>query len=189
MSSSYKDRHDEYYVKAVESLKKGDKQRAAAYARSAIQMATLMYNLAGVSYEKCQAEYLLETIEGENPPPVMKTARLKETPPVFITKWGQRGSGNGQFSFPRGICSNPAGNIYVVDSGNNRIQKFTGHGRFLLKWGTKGQANGQFERFDPANQGLAIVFPGAGHAECAFILVNRADAGVLFDVPLETIET
>jgi DNA-binding beta-propeller fold protein YncE len=32
----------------------------------------------------------------------------------------------------------------VVDSGNDRIQKFTKDGRFLAKWGTTGSGDGQF---------------------------------------------
>jgi DNA-binding beta-propeller fold protein YncE len=35
-------------------------------------------------------------------------------------------------------------NVYVVDSGNNRIQKFTKDGRFLAQFGTTGTGDGQF---------------------------------------------
>jgi len=65
------------------------------------------------------------------------------TAPAFILKWGTSGSGNGQFR-PRGICSDPQGNIYVVDSSNNRIQKFTQDGTFITKWGAYGSGDGQF---------------------------------------------
>ena len=43
-----------------------------------------------------------------------------------------------------GIAVDSAGNIYVVDSGNNRVQKFDSNGNFLLKWGSLGSADGQF---------------------------------------------
>ena len=36
------------------------------------------------------------------------------------------------------------GYVYVADSGNNRIQKFTADGKFITKWGTRGAENGQF---------------------------------------------
>ena len=37
------------------------------------------------------------------------------------------------------------GNIYVADSGNERIQKFSNTGGFITKWGGLGTANGQFD--------------------------------------------
>jgi len=42
----------------------------------------------------------------------------------FITKWGSYGEGDGQFFYPSGITVDSEGNVYVVDSGNCRIQKF-----------------------------------------------------------------
>jgi DNA-binding beta-propeller fold protein YncE len=35
-------------------------------------------------------------------------------------------------------------NVYVVDSGHNRIQKFTHEGVFIKMWGSMGTGNGQF---------------------------------------------
>ena len=48
----------------------------------------------------------------------------------FVKTWGQTGSGQGQFKGIRGIASDAAGNIYVADAGNNRIQVFNGEGVF-----------------------------------------------------------
>ena len=62
----------------------------------------------------------------------------------FLLEWGSAGSGDGQFNAPRGIALDDSGNVYVADSGNNRIQKFDRNGNFLLKWGTAGTENGQF---------------------------------------------
>ena len=47
----------------------------------------------------------------------------------FVGAWGTQGSGDGQFNVPRGICvyrlaAADVGYVFVVDSGNNRIQKF-----------------------------------------------------------------
>jgi len=53
--------------------------------------------------------------------------------------------GDGQFDGPTDIAIDAAGNIYVVDSGNHRIQKFDSTGKFLGKWGTRGSGDGQFE--------------------------------------------
>ena len=36
------------------------------------------------------------------------------------------------------------GVVYVLDTMNNRVQKFDNHGNFLAKWGLSGKGNGQF---------------------------------------------
>jgi hypothetical protein len=48
----------------------------------------------------------------------------------WVKGWGQTGSGPGQFNKIRGIASDAAGNIYVADAGNKRIQVFDGDGAF-----------------------------------------------------------
>jgi hypothetical protein len=55
----------------------------------------------------------------------------------FITKWGSKGSGDGQFNELRGIAVNSSGNIYVADSFNRRIQVFDSKGNFINKWGSR----------------------------------------------------
>lgn len=46
------------------------------------------------------------------------------------------GSGDGQFSGPKGITVDTADNVYVADTNNQRIQKFDKTGHFLSKWGS-----------------------------------------------------
>ncbi|MCM3879068.1 MAG: peptidyl-alpha-hydroxyglycine alpha-amidating lyase family protein [Vicinamibacterales bacterium] len=48
----------------------------------------------------------------------------------FLKTWGQTGSGQGQFNGIRGLVSDAAGNLYVADAGNKRIQVFDGEGMF-----------------------------------------------------------
>lgn len=43
---------------------------------------------------------------------------------TFVAKWGETGTGSGQFSTPFGIASDANGNMYVADSGNNRVQRY-----------------------------------------------------------------
>ena len=49
--------------------------------------------------------------------------------------FGDEGSQAGQLLAPRGIKVGPNGSIYVADSGNNRIQKFSADGDFVASWG------------------------------------------------------
>lgn len=72
---------------------------------------------------------------------------------AFVMAWGQPGTGPGEFIEPIGVAADAAGNVYVVDHGNNRIQKFrvtnTGgawQAQHLASWGGPGAANGQFNK-------------------------------------------
>jgi len=55
------------------------------------------------------------------------------------------GSGDGMFKYPNGIGIDTLGNIYVVDNGNSRIQKFNSNGQYLLQWGNYGSGEGEFD--------------------------------------------
>ena len=57
---------------------------------------------------------------------------------------GSYGSGIGQFANPKGVAIDAAGNLYVVDSQNDRIQKFDRYGKYLTSWGSSGSDEGQF---------------------------------------------
>jgi len=43
----------------------------------------------------------------------------------------QEGSRKGQFKQPRGVCCDSAGNVYVADRFNHRVQMFTADGQYL----------------------------------------------------------
>ena len=71
-------------------------------------------------------------------------AKAGAQPPVYVTQWGSLGSGNGQFGFPIGVATDAAGDVYVADQQNHRIQKFTGTGTYLTQWGSLGSGPGEF---------------------------------------------
>ncbi len=54
-----------------------------------------------------------------------------DAPPTFQVKWGSFGSGPSQFEFPYDVKSDGDGNIYVADTGNSRVQKFTNNGLYI----------------------------------------------------------
>jgi hypothetical protein len=67
-----------------------------------------------------------------------------------IGGWGSYGPADGQFNAPRGIAffdgneADPANYVYVVDSLNHRVQKFSTTGALITKWGTMGTGDGEF---------------------------------------------
>jgi tripartite motif-containing protein 71 len=58
-------------------------------------------------------------------------------------EWGQRGSGPGQFSYPRGVAANGS-EVLVADDDNHRIEKFDPNGAFQSAVGSPGSGPGQF---------------------------------------------
>jgi DNA-binding beta-propeller fold protein YncE len=59
---------------------------------------------------------------------------------------GKRGTEKGEFNLPRDTVVAPDGSVYVVDSGNFRVEKFTPDGKFLNTFGAIGRQSGQFSR-------------------------------------------
>lgn len=60
--------------------------------------------------------------------------------------FGTRGSGNGEFNLARDVAVAPDGRVYVVDTGNFRIQIFDRDGKFLKAFGAVGRQPGNFAR-------------------------------------------
>ena len=65
------------------------------------------------------------------------------TPGVSVFETGN-GKENGQLNFPRGLAVDTAGNIFVADSNNDRLQKFLPAGNFVNVIGKRGQGQGEF---------------------------------------------
>lgn len=51
--------------------------------------------------------------------------------PRFLTTWGKKGSGEGEFDSPIGLAVSRRDDIYVADFKNARIQKFDPNGKLL----------------------------------------------------------
>ena len=75
---------------------------------------------------------------------------------TFIAEWTPGLYG------PRRIAIGPDGSVYVVDSGRNRIVKFSPNGQVLTTWGSEGNSDGQFKGFssvavDPINNKVYVA--------------------------------
>lgn len=67
---------------------------------------------------------------------------------TFSHSFGEAGSGNGQLKTPKGIAvNNGTHDLYVVDSGNNRVERFTSTGAYIGQFDGSGayEVEGQVE--------------------------------------------
>jgi len=85
----------------------------------------------------------------------------------FIHKWGSFGAIPGQFNLPQALSIDLAGNIYVADFANHRIQVFDSAGGFLWHTGSQGNGDGQF------NSPGGIVVDRSGNVYVADSLNHR----------------
>jgi hypothetical protein len=60
----------------------------------------------------------------------------------YITEWGTRGSGPGQFEAPHALAMDSQGRLFVADRPNSRIQIFDQDGKFLMEWKQFGRPSG-----------------------------------------------
>jgi len=87
-----------------------------------------------------------------NPPPSARSYPQPPAPIEVIATFGEEGSDHGQFKQPRGMAIGTQGNLYVVDKGNQRIQKLDQDGKYLDSWGGPGSEPGKFK--DPHGIGI-----------------------------------
>jgi DNA-binding beta-propeller fold protein YncE len=84
---------------------------------------------------------------------------------------GIQGSGDGQFDTPQGIAIDQSdGSVYVVDGGNNRVEKFDASGVYQSQFGSAGAAEAQFS----GPQGIAVD-PSDGSVYVADTRNNRVE--------------
>jgi DNA-binding beta-propeller fold protein YncE len=52
----------------------------------------------------------------------------------YLSHWGSKGEGDGQFNLVHDVTIDSAGKVYVADRTNARVQIFDASGKFLGKW-------------------------------------------------------
>lgn len=75
----------------------------------------------------------------------------------LIKTIGSDRTGPGEFNALTGLATDPAGNLYVVDSGNKRVQKFSNNGTFLAMWNIPDAASSSLVGIDVDSDGSLYV--------------------------------
>ena len=68
---------------------------------------------------------------------------------TIVTTFGSLGTGDGQFTSPRGSAVDSTDRIIVADFQNHRVQVFDSSGNFLFTFGSQGSAIGQLQSVGP----------------------------------------
>jgi DNA-binding beta-propeller fold protein YncE len=71
----------------------------------------------------------------------------------YLFSFGSFGTGDGQFNSPQRLAIGPSGAVYVLDSGNQRIEKFDAEGNFITKWVSARPGTGNLTGLDVGPDG------------------------------------
>ena len=92
----------------------------------------------------------------------------------LLFKFGKAGSKPGELFHPTNITIGPDGDLYIVDTSNFRIQRFTAEGKYVRLYGESGTQPGKFAR----PKGIAIDRSGRLYVgDSAFQNVQIFDNG------------
>ena len=91
----------------------------------------------------------------------------ESTVPGVIKTVGTEGNAPGQFISPESVVIDREGNFFIVDSFNDRIQKFNPWGSQIASWGESGDGDGQFM----GCRGIAI--DSTGNVYVTDVLLHR----------------
>ena len=71
---------------------------------------------------------------------------LEKSSGRLLFKFGKPGSGEGELFHPTNIALGPDGDIYVVETSNFRVQRFSAEGKPVRTYGSVGSTLGSFAR-------------------------------------------
>jgi YD repeat-containing protein len=63
---------------------------------------------------------------------------------AYVTEFGSKGSGDGEFNDPAGIAISE-GELFIVDYANSRVEEMSPKGAYLGQFGSEGSGPGQFD--------------------------------------------
>lgn len=99
----------------------------------------------------------------------------------FVSAWGTKGEGPGEFDTPHGIAVDGDGRVYIADRGNSRLQVFDADGKFLSEW--KSDELGRPWGVDITADGNVVVADGGDLTNTAYdrngALLMSADGTVI----------
>jgi len=75
----------------------------------------------------------------------------------YLFSWGRKGDKPGEFNLPHSIELDGAGNVYIADRENSRIQVFDPDGKLLKEWKDDGFGKLYAIRIDKASQNMVAV--------------------------------
>jgi DNA-binding beta-propeller fold protein YncE len=87
--------------------------------------------------------------------------------PIYSSTFGSAGTSAGEFQHPGDLALTEAGDLWVVDELNNRLQKFNSEGEYLASFGSSGLEPGEFER------PTSVAIDGGGNLWVADAANNR----------------
>jgi hypothetical protein len=100
--------------------------------------------------------------------------------------FGGSGTTGGLFNTPGGVAVNDtSGNVYAVDSGNDRVQEFSAGGAFIRAWGLGVVAAGQDGGGTSTVQRVVIVGTG-GTFTLSF--AGQTTSAIAYDAPSSSVE-
>jgi DNA-binding beta-propeller fold protein YncE len=91
---------------------------------------------------------------------------IASQPPSFLTMWGSAGSGEGQIQDGMNLAVTPAGDVYLAELGNARIQQFTSTGTFVRMWSV------------PNPWGVAVALDGSVYVASESQIYKYSSSGV-----------
>jgi RHS repeat-associated protein len=88
---------------------------------------------------------------------------------TYSSSFGTSGSGNGQLQSPGDVTTDAAGNVWVADMMNSRIEEFSAAGAYVRAFGTFGSGNGQLK------SPRSVAIDGSGNVWVADLGNNRVE--------------
>ena len=97
---------------------------------------------------------------------------------VFDREGKHLRSWNGDFTTPHGLRVDASDHVWIADTGNQLVQKFTGDGKLLLSLGTKDKAGDDERRFDKPADAIAgpdgSIFVADGYGNSRIVKFSRS---------------